>query len=452
MLGVAGGLGRALAIEPFVIRIAFVVLALFSGIGIAFYVAGWLLLADSPTAAPSSTVRRVVGGIVVVIAVRSVFSGDAHLPRAGWALAIVLFGTAVALWRGRTPVDVAPAPPTSIIAPAGSGGSTTHRWDVLTGERGQRPRPPKSILGLMTIGAATVVGATVWLVNGSTDNQGTYAFGWAALVLGAGLVVGTAVGRARWLIVPALVTLLAAMTASALTFANVGLTGRRGDRTEVVGSGNQVATRYRTGIGSFELWLVDFPGDAATSINVGVGHLSVVVPDGARVQVDALVGMGNIDVLGSSSSGYRRALSFDSEEGTRVIKLTLRVGVGAIEVRRASAFEAPVPTIEALPVDGFPGISQSFGDGTILLQDGSIDFGDGRRIEADGTHQITIVGQLPNGSVELDNGAIIRVDGTVVSPGGFVIHRKAAPPVPIPTVLVTTPPMPGPTTTIEATP
>jgi phage shock protein PspC (stress-responsive transcriptional regulator) len=36
ILGVAGGLGRALAIDPLVIRIAFVVLALFSGVGIAF--------------------------------------------------------------------------------------------------------------------------------------------------------------------------------------------------------------------------------------------------------------------------------------------------------------------------------------------------------------------------------------------------------------------------------
>jgi hypothetical protein len=178
----------------------------------------------------------------------------------------------------------------------------------------------------------------------------------------------------------------------------------------------------------------------------------VVVPDGARVQVDAQVGMGNIDVLGASSSGYRRVLSFDSKAGTRMIKLTLRVGVGAIEVRRASAFEAPLPPVQTMPVDAFSGIAQSFGDGTILLQDGTIDFGDGRRIEADGTHQITIVAQLPDGSVQLDNGAVIRADGTVVSPGGFVIHRKAAPPVPIPTVLLTTPPMPGPTTTIEATP
>ncbi|HEX2785008.1 MAG TPA: hypothetical protein VHN36_15600, partial [Ilumatobacteraceae bacterium] len=50
-----------------------------------------------------------------------------------------------------------------------------------------------------------------------------------------------------------------------------------------------------------------------------------------------------------------------------------------------------------------------------------IQFGDGSRIESDGTYQAPIVVQNPDGSVQLDNGAIIRSDGTVVTPGGFVI-------------------------------
>jgi len=61
VLGVAGGLGRALAIDPLVIRIAFVVLALFSGVGIVLYIAALLLLADSPSSPPPSTIRRIVG-------------------------------------------------------------------------------------------------------------------------------------------------------------------------------------------------------------------------------------------------------------------------------------------------------------------------------------------------------------------------------------------------------
>lgn len=42
--GVAGGLGRAWRVDPILIRVAFVVLTLFGGVGIALYCAGWLLM------------------------------------------------------------------------------------------------------------------------------------------------------------------------------------------------------------------------------------------------------------------------------------------------------------------------------------------------------------------------------------------------------------------------
>ena len=42
--GVAGGLGRAVGIDPVLIRVAFVVLALFGGSGVLLYALGWLLL------------------------------------------------------------------------------------------------------------------------------------------------------------------------------------------------------------------------------------------------------------------------------------------------------------------------------------------------------------------------------------------------------------------------
>ncbi|MDP9465247.1 MAG: PspC domain-containing protein, partial [Actinomycetota bacterium] len=110
VLGVAGGLGRALAIEPLLVRIAFVVLALFSGVGIVLYLAALALLADSPTSQPPSTIRRIGGTIAVLLAARWLFSGDAELPGAGWVVAIGLLGVAIALWRGRSPVDISSAP------------------------------------------------------------------------------------------------------------------------------------------------------------------------------------------------------------------------------------------------------------------------------------------------------------------------------------------------------
>jgi phage shock protein C len=44
--GVAAGVARSLGIDPLIVRIAFVVLALMSGAGIALYLAGLLLIPD----------------------------------------------------------------------------------------------------------------------------------------------------------------------------------------------------------------------------------------------------------------------------------------------------------------------------------------------------------------------------------------------------------------------
>ena len=435
VLGVAGGLGRALAIDPLVVRIVFVVLGLFSGVGIVLYVAALALLADSPTSSPPSTARRIGGGIAVLLSLRWLFNGEARLPGAGWVVAIGLLGAAVALWRGRTPLEpIAPRPIADAQTDA-AGGSTGKRWDALTEQRRQQPRPPRSPLGLLTIGAATVVGALVWLLNGSADNRGAWAFGWATVVLGAGMLVGTFAGRARWLIVPAIATTVAAVTASALSFAGVGLDHRSGDRIEFVGAGNTLAARYRTGVGSFELDLTSYPADASTEVDVGTGDLVVDVPATARVQIDARVGIGSIEAFGAASNGYRRTLKIDTNTGdSQLIKLKLRVGVGHIEVRFGPSVNS-IPPITAPTFLPDAIAKQFFGDGTVLFVDGSIDFGDGRRIEADGSYQIPIVEQRADGSVQLDNGAVIRIDGVVITPGGFTIPR---PPSPIPPGATTT--------------
>jgi phage shock protein PspC (stress-responsive transcriptional regulator) len=432
VLGVAGGLGRALAIDPLVIRIAFVVLALFSGVGIVLYIAALLLLADSPSSRSPSTIRRIAGGVVILLSARWLFSGNARLPAAGWVVAIGLIGVAIALWRGRAPLEVASAPPTSESLATAEGGSTTDRWEAWTTRRRDRPRPPRSALGLLTVGAATVVGALVWLVGGD-NSRGAQAFGWATVVLGVGLLAGTFAGRARWLIVLALATAVAAVAAASLSFAGASLNHRSGGRSEYIAHGSVVAPRYSTGLGDFDLDLSDYASDLSTAVDVGFGKLTVEVPEDARVQIDARIGVGSIDAFGSSRSGYRRLLSLDDNKGgAHLIKLKLSVGVGSIEVRRGPFFGGPpklgvvptfVPPITPAVTPDIP-VSKYFGDGTVLFEDGSIDFGDGRRIEANGSYQIPIVQQLSDGSVQLDNGAIVRADGSVVTPGGFVIPHQ----------------------------
>jgi phage shock protein C len=56
--GVCGGLGRYLGIDPVVIRIAFVVLALVGGSGILAYIIGWLVI---PQEESGGSTRQSVG-------------------------------------------------------------------------------------------------------------------------------------------------------------------------------------------------------------------------------------------------------------------------------------------------------------------------------------------------------------------------------------------------------
>lgn len=72
--GVAGGLGRYLGVDPVLVRIAFVVLALFGGSGIVAYIVAWLVIPEeradgepeSVSVGASANAGSVVVGIVLV--------------------------------------------------------------------------------------------------------------------------------------------------------------------------------------------------------------------------------------------------------------------------------------------------------------------------------------------------------------------------------------------------
>src|SRR3954454_15209706 len=70
--GVCGGLARYLNVDPVIVRVVAVVLALLGGAGIAAYLAAWLLVPSDDPAAPEHRGRLAtiagVGLIVVAIA------------------------------------------------------------------------------------------------------------------------------------------------------------------------------------------------------------------------------------------------------------------------------------------------------------------------------------------------------------------------------------------------
>lgn len=102
--GVCGGLGRYLGVDPVLLRIGFVVLALAGGGGFLAYIAAWILIPEEGPGEelgdvrPSSgeTLRLVVGG--VLIALGALWLVGVSFPRLGrflWPLALIALGVAI---------------------------------------------------------------------------------------------------------------------------------------------------------------------------------------------------------------------------------------------------------------------------------------------------------------------------------------------------------------------
>jgi phage shock protein C len=102
--GVCGGLGRYLGIDPVLLRVAFVVLAIAGGGGFLLYVVSWILIPEERkgeplgTERPSSvdTTRLIVGG--ALIAIGTILLLNLTFPRLGrffWPLTLIAIGVAI---------------------------------------------------------------------------------------------------------------------------------------------------------------------------------------------------------------------------------------------------------------------------------------------------------------------------------------------------------------------
>ena len=106
LAGVCGGLGRYLGVDPVLVRIAAVVLALANGIGLIAYVIAWIVIPEERAGQPVAAVRAprqetgrlVLGGALVVLGL--VLLLDRLVPdlqRLFWPLAVVAAGAAIML-------------------------------------------------------------------------------------------------------------------------------------------------------------------------------------------------------------------------------------------------------------------------------------------------------------------------------------------------------------------
>ena len=104
--GVCGGVGRYLGVDPVLLRIAFIILALANGLGVIAYVVAWVAIPEERPDQPAGplpeprreTGRLVLGGSLVVLGLVLLLDRLApDLDELFWPVAVVAVGVAVML-------------------------------------------------------------------------------------------------------------------------------------------------------------------------------------------------------------------------------------------------------------------------------------------------------------------------------------------------------------------
>jgi phage shock protein PspC (stress-responsive transcriptional regulator) len=372
--GVAAGLGNRFSINPWWFRIGFLVLAVFGGLGLALYGIGWLLIpqegADQPIvvawiAGIDTSNTPMMIGIALIGAAALILAASLDLVSGNLLFAAVLFVIGVLLYRGDIGGSDEPKSPdaldggrddvpadvlldTDLDEPAPDGGGPPDGGGEPPQETHPAPPPvpphaePKqrSILGQLTIAAALIaVGGLALLDAAGVLFPGFVHYVALALgVVGAGLLVGTIFGRARWLIFIGLLlvpVLLVASVVPSWTF-----NGEAGDafyRPLSIEEIDQVGRQYELAAGSLHIDLTSLdvePGAVPIplAVKIGAGEIRIDVPAGVPALVDASVGIGAIDLFGDDRAGLGVSSIADSGSPP-VFLITAEAGVGKIVVR-----------------------------------------------------------------------------------------------------------------------
>jgi phage shock protein PspC (stress-responsive transcriptional regulator) len=349
LAGVAGGLSEYFGVDAVLFRIGFVALTIAGGSGLALYFLAWLLIpeVDDGTAAGLPRLNKlfhrkpilaVIGVIVAINLVANGFWWGDHRPGhdAFWGVVLVAMGVAYLTTRDRprsTPQD-GDGPPLGPHSPPEPDYSI---WPpVVPVAAAPRPPRPRAFLTPVTISLLLVAAGIAVLVGASL--QGFLAL--SLLAVGAAMVIGARFGRARGLIP---VGLLLAALATAASFTDVSLEGGAGQRLRhplTVGAVHP----YRLGAGELTVDLTDLQLTEGKTVvvdaRVGLGQLTVLVPDNVQVRAKTHVGIGQVDVLGKHGEGTSvdetTTLRPSVETGKR-LELDLNAGIGEITVEAQHA-------------------------------------------------------------------------------------------------------------------
>lgn len=350
--GVAGGIARSLGIDPILVRVSFVVLAIFGGSGLLLYVAGWLFIPEDGRADSigerffrnNSALAIAAAAIVGVIVVGPLLVWGLWGDGPGFGGVVLLFlviAAVVALTRrgdGLAVVATAPAAP----VPPGGPTSPTLALPAVPPPPPPAPKPPreKSVLGRLTLGITLLVAGTLIALDVADviDVDAVTVIASALAVVALGLLVGAVIGRSRGLIALGVVLVLVLVPLAAIPDDIRWNTGAgMGDPVYRVTSMDDLQPVYELGIGELTLDLrrLDVTEPVQIDASIGAGELRVLLPADVAVTTTADVAVGTIELPGERSSDgsdlsrtWERPASEPATSGS--LDLTLSAGLGQV--------------------------------------------------------------------------------------------------------------------------
>ncbi len=307
--GVCGGLARYFAIDLTLVRIGMVALALLGGTGLIVYAAALVLVPADGEVAPGPTDTRdraIAVGVAIALTIVVCVFGGFGLGAGGALFPIAALSVAgLAVW-----------------------------WFVS----GERPSgSPRNVLTRAMLGIALLAGCFALAVGSFLASGFGGGVVVAALVIAAGaaLVCAAFVGRARWLVLPALAIALPLAFVSA---AGIDLHGGFGAKTVRPGTVAEIKPSYQLGAGELVVDLRDVKlpaGDRRLKLKIGTGHALVIVPAGVCVASTADIGVGGVTVFDRDGGGLDVSWRDFRRAPAKTPRLVVDgdVGLGFLEVR-----------------------------------------------------------------------------------------------------------------------
>lgn len=378
--GSCAGIAAHFGVDPLLVRAVVVGLAVLGGLGVTLYLLAWALLPDGSGRIRAEDGIRDgdAGGIAllvvvalgllphgtgwaapffVLLAVAAVVWGVAALNGQRGSASVATPGTVAAAGTGAAPGTV-PGPGT-VAGPGTVGGPmpTDYPVRVANPSRPPRePRPPRTpkprrpggfAVTLVGVGLAVLAyQAGSNLAVSQAWTQGTPEFFgvlWALVAASAtALVVGLRGWRAPMLGLTVVVLGFATVTSTFMP--SVPWRGGVGDHTFTPTVA--LAPAYTTGAGELDLDLTQLSPSvldgAHTSVHVGMGNVTIQVPRGVHLVVDARVGLGSLTVESADGrktftrEGGGFSTTVDAGTGARTIHLDLQLGLGEATIKEQS--------------------------------------------------------------------------------------------------------------------